>query len=134
MGLFYKNMIFDDMTVNQACDAILSILDKDGGFPADIALTGKAAFMLQDGIVESVNNIVFAVADYKKYYQLVNGLKDKGFVDVYKYRSFTEFKFETATQDVFFEIWIKDPLGVLVDYKGISLIHKDNIDSNLLQA
>lgn len=132
MSFFLNNMIFDDTAVNKACDDIVSLMTIDREFPERFVLSGKAAYQLQDGITSAVNNIVFATDDFRKYFKLSEGLRDLGFINIFKYQKFIEFQLETNQNVICFEIWNLDVIAATVDYKGIALLHKDLIDKKLL--
>lgn len=133
INLFVSNAIFDNYQANAFCDEICNLLSKDGSFPSNLALSGKASKSLQEENYSAViYNIVFRVDDWSAYLNLSEKLGGYVIRNYQKYHERLMFTYLSGRINVCFEIWFSStPLNRLLK-KNIYLENISNIPLNLL--
>lgn len=126
-------MLFDNLIANQLCDELASaIAVKENNFPTTFALTGAAAYALQDKYSKDISNIIFKINNTDDYYKLLMYLDKIETKELLKYSERTYFKFQAGNNLLSIMIALDIKAIRFLDYNGINIEDKSLITPDYL--
>src|SRR5690606_23598988 len=130
---FLTEVIFDNYGANNFCDHLCNlIVQPDEKFPSDFALTGRAAYELQNPTGTPCSNIVFVTWNLEHFLILAREIEKFNIKDLVRYQELLKFKYKSGNIDLCIEIYYESKETYIVRYGDVGLIHYELITNNLL--
>jgi len=129
----FNTTIFSSPAINTICNKMVdSVIDNFSNDALNtFALTGCVADYFQGPTVDrTVNTVSFITSDIDVFIYLMENISNLiGVKNVITYIDRLQI---TTSEDVFLEVWFSSDFLTIVDYSGISLLHKDEIYANTM--